>query len=70
MHGAHQDTSAWTCSAGRCGELFEGVCLNSRHPGPRRVWKGGSEQQSMTPDPGDPGMNSKSCKNRVFLQQK
>ena len=29
---------------------FEGVCLNSRHPDPRRVWKWGSEQQSMTPD--------------------
>ena len=23
--------------------LFEGVCLNYRHPGPRRVWEGGSE---------------------------
>ena len=28
--------------------------FNSRHPGPRRVWKGGSEQQLMTPDPVDP----------------
>ncbi len=35
--------------------LFEGVCLNSRHPGPRRVWKGGSELHSMTPDPRNPG---------------
>ena len=34
--------------------LFEGVCLNSRHPDPRRVWKGGSGQQLMTPDPRDP----------------
>ncbi len=25
-----------------------------RHPGPRREWKGGSEQQSMTPLPADP----------------
>ena len=25
--------------------------LNYRHPDPRRVWKVGSEQQSMTPDP-------------------
>ena len=36
------------------GFLFEGVCLNYRHPDPRRAWKGGSEQQSMTPDPRDP----------------
>ena len=28
--------------------------FNSRHPGPRRVWKGGSEQQLMTPDNRDP----------------
>ncbi len=28
---------------------FEGVYFNSRHPGPRRAWKGGSEQQWMTP---------------------
>ncbi len=25
--------------------LFEGVSLNSRHPSPRRVWKGGSERR-------------------------
>ncbi len=25
--------------------------FNYRHPGPRRVWKGGSEQQPMIPDP-------------------
>ena len=31
--------------------FFEGVCLNYRHPDPRRVWKGGPEWQSMTPDP-------------------
>ncbi len=24
--------------------------FNSRHPGPRRVWKGGPEQQLLTPD--------------------
>ena len=28
---------------------FEGVCSNSRHPGHRRVWRGGSEQHLMTP---------------------
>ncbi len=27
--------------------LFEGVCLDSRHPGPRRVWQGGPDQRSM-----------------------
>ena len=25
--------------------------FNSRHPGPRRVWKGGSEPRLLTPDP-------------------
>ena len=35
------------------GFLFEGVCLNYRHPDPRRVWKGGSDSQLMTPDPLD-----------------
>ena len=27
---------------------------NYRHPGPRRVWKGGSDLQGMTPLPLDP----------------
>ena len=27
---------------------------NYRHPGPRRVWKGGPELHLMTPDPLDP----------------
>ena len=45
--------------------------FNYRHPGPRRVWKVGSELQSTTldpldpldpGDPGDPGMSSKSGK--------
>ena len=27
---------------------------NYRHPGPRRVWKGGSDLQSLTPFPVDP----------------
>ena len=44
--------------------------MNSRHPGPRRVWKGGSEPRLLTPDnrdpldPWDPAerrMSSKSC---------
>ena len=35
--------------------MFESVCFNSHHSGPRRAWKGGSEQQLMTPDPRDPG---------------
>ena len=29
--------------------------MYSRHPDPRRVWKGGSEQHLLTPLPGDPG---------------
>ena len=39
--------------------------MNSRHPYPRRVWKGGPELQSMPPhqgnpgNPGNPRMNSK-----------
>ena len=28
--------------------------VNYRHPDPRRVWKGESEPQLMTPDPRDP----------------
>ena len=45
------------------GLWFEGVCLNSRHPDPWRVWQGGSELQLMTPfmtgsggSGGSPGM--------------
>ena len=43
-----------------CRELF-----NYRHPGPRRVWKGGPEPRLLTPDladradPVDPLMSSK-----------
>ena len=39
--------------------------VNSRHPDPRRVWKGGPEPQLMTfdpldpLDPRDPGMSAK-----------
>ena len=43
---------------------FEGVCLNYRHPDPRRVWKGGPELQSVTVIrgyPRIPRMNSKSA---------
>ena len=45
--------------------------VNYRHPGPRRVWKGGSELQSPPPfpedpldpvDPLDPGENSQRLK--------
>ena len=35
--------------------LFEGVCFNSRHPGPRRVWKVGSGAHLLPPLPGNPG---------------
>ena len=40
-----------------CLRLFEGVCVNSRHPGPRRVWKVGSGAHLLPPlwlDPLDP----------------
>ena len=30
-----------------------------RHPDPRRVWKGGSEQHLLTPLPRAPGANAK-----------
>ncbi len=56
--------------------LFEGVCLDSRHPDHRRAWKGGSEPHFLTPlprdpaDPADPRMNSKSLILYVFLRQK
>ena len=52
---------------------FEGVCFNSRHPGPWRAWKGGSEPRLLTPDPRDPldprdpRMNSKWLK-LAFLE--
>ena len=55
---------------------FEGVCVRSRHPGPRRVWKVGSGARLLPPlwldplDPADPRMNSKWCKFVVLLQQK
>ncbi len=55
---------------------FEGVCLDSRHPDPRRVWKGGSQPHFLTPlradraDPADPPMSSKSRILYMFLQQK
>ncbi len=44
---------------------------NYRHPGPRRVWKGGSELQSPPPfreDPVDPGENSQRLK--IFKKHK
>ncbi len=46
--------------------IIWGSCFNSRHTGPRRAWKGGCEQQLMTPDPGILGMSTKSCKFRDF----
>ncbi len=47
--GARRKTPSHTIYTGIRGSLF-----NYRHPDPRRAWKGGSEQQLMTPDPGDP----------------
>ena len=32
---------------------FEGVCYNSRHPSPRRVWKVGSGARLLAPLPGN-----------------
>ena len=43
--------------------------MYSRHPDPRRVWKGGSEQHLLTPLPGAPrapGANSKKLYVAVF----
>ena len=46
-------------------KIFGEVCVTSRHPDPRHVWKGGPEARPMTPDPGnprdvrDPGENSR-----------
>ena len=43
--------------------------MYSRHPDPRRVWKGGSEQHLLTPlprAPGAPGANSKKLDVGVF----
>ena len=33
--------------------FISGSLFNYCHPGPQRVWKGGSEQQLMTPLPED-----------------
>ena len=33
--------------------------MNSRHPYPRHMWKGGPELQSMPPHQGNPRMSSK-----------
>ena len=43
------------------------MLVNSRHPDPRRVWKGGSEQHWMTPDPGIPGIPIMSSKNAYLI---
>ncbi len=39
---------------------FEGVCLDSRHPGPRRVWRGGPNSTPWTISPGPPGESGES----------
>ena len=43
--------------------------FNSRHPGPRRAWKGGSEQQSMTPLPRHPSRVPNCAKTTCFYGQ-
>ena len=40
--------------------------MYSRHPDPRRVWKGGSEQHLLTPLPRAPGANAKKLYVAVF----
>ena len=46
---------------------FEGVCLNSRHPDPRRVWKVGSEQHLLTPFCGECDENQARQENAEML---
>ncbi len=64
------------CRACCCFLLFEGVCGNSRHPGPRRVWKVGSGAHLLPPlwenplDLVDWLKNSKSRILYVFYQSK
>ena len=42
---------------------FLGSLFNSHHPGPRRVWKVGSEQQLLSPFPEDPEDSADSREN-------
>ena len=46
--------------------------MNSRHPDPRRVWKGGPQQRVMTPIPGIapdcPGLAG-ACSKKLVLEQ-
>ena len=42
--------------------------FNYRHPGPRRVWKGGSESQLLTPDNRDPVDPLDPRDNSIWLQ--
>ena len=48
--------------------LFEGVCLDSRHPDHRRAWKGGSEPHFLTPLPLDPLDRSRSADEFQIVQ--
>ena len=41
--------------------------FNSRHPNPRRVWKGGSEQHLLTPLPGIPRARVASSQKMFFV---
>ncbi len=36
-----------------CVCVLREFVVNSRHPGPRRIWMGGSEPQVLTPLPAD-----------------
>ena len=45
--------------------------MNSRHPDPRRVWKGGPQQRVMTPLPGIPLIPriNQACSKKLVLEQ-
>ena len=45
--------------------------MNSRHPDPRRVWKGGPHHRVMTPLPGIPRINriNQACSKKLVLEQ-
>ena len=42
--------------------------MNSRHPDPRPLWKGGPEQRVMTPFPGIP-LDLGACSKKLVLEQ-
>ena len=70
-HAGGQDDGSYTNSLKLYIICYLREFVNYRHPDPRRVWKGGSEPQSMTPDnrdPGDPGDPGDPRMNPFWLQ--